>query len=194
MIIPTISTPGTTLSRQTTGSQKQAKAAPGSRHNATKKSLPRTPASTPVVRGYRPDRNRAIAYSERTPYGRIVHIRFPKNASLVMVDAANDSATTSGASSPTMINLNDALVDGNTNSGAHITDVINAHLFRSFHCNRRNSDPLDVADASEFEVPPSSGAWRPLTRSESGNNLLLNLDTEIQEPDTNAFLDLDAYD
>lgn len=62
------------------------------------------------------------------------------------------SGSESGRDSPTMIDLQAALTEGNTNTGAPVFDMIQGHLFAATHCPPRFEDSFDLSPrpASSF--------------------------------------------
>lgn len=62
------------------------------------------------------------------------------------------SESDSGRNSPTMIDLQAAVTEGNTNTGAPVFDMIQGHLFAATHCPRRFEDSFDLSPqpASSF--------------------------------------------
>ena len=88
-----------------------------------------------------------IASTVRTPYGRVLHIQQPKGCTLewVKIPKRHQSESSDDSpASPTMVNLNEALLEGNTRTGAHISDVINGRLFAQYHCTQLQlPEPMD---------------------------------------------------
>jgi len=62
-----------------------------------------------------------------------------------------------------MVNLNEALLEGNTRTGAHISDVINGRLFAQYHCTQLQlPEPMDELEDSFAEFARIPGLMNGL--------------------------------
>lgn len=96
---------------------------------------PRRVGLKPPVKGkLKLNPNKPVAFSVDGP--RVIVFKTPKGSKMAWVDMRRfDSLTDDSApSSPTMVDLDAALLEGNQRTGAAITDVIYGHMFRQYHC------------------------------------------------------------
>lgn len=131
--VPTVSTPSVTLSRR--NSQKTPSSA---RARIIDHTTPaRNSLKGPVKGKIKFNPNKAIAY--RVQGAKVLIFKTPKGSKLKWIDVrtfANDSPQSSAPSSPTMIDLEAALREGNQRTGAAITDAIYGQMFRQYHCTQ----------------------------------------------------------
>lgn len=133
----------------------------------------RITASTPRRSGLKPTvmknlafrhKKKAVAYTVREPYGNVIHFKTPKGSKLhwIQVRARRESESSDNdPPSPTMVDLDNALLEGNTRTGAHISDAINGRLFQQYHCTQLQlPEPSDFAESSLPEF-----ARNPILRS-----------------------------
>lgn len=133
----------------------------------------RITASTPRRSGLKPTvmknlafrtKKKAVAYTVRETYGNVIHFKTPKGSKLhwIQVRARRESESSDNSpASPTMVDLDNALLEGNTRTGAHISDAINGRLFQQYHCTKLQlPEPLDFEESNLTEF-----ARNPLLRS-----------------------------
>jgi hypothetical protein len=103
---------------------------------------------------------KAIAHTAHMLHGSVLIIKTPKTSNLkwVPIRSRHQSSPESPAS-PTMVNLDRALLEGNTRTGAHISDAIHGQLFRQYHCGQVIDDPMQLDDVNftEFARLPGMG-------------------------------------
>lgn len=102
---------------------------------------------------------KAIAHTARMLTGPVLVIKTPKGSDLKWIStrSRNESSPEEPAS-PTMVNLDRALLEGNTRTGAHISDAINGQLFRTYHCVQLPEEPVQIDDNfAEFARLPGMG-------------------------------------
>lgn len=98
---------------------------------------------------------KAVAYTVRESYGNVVHFKTPKNSKLRWISIRTrreSSESDNSPASPTMVDLDNALMEGNTRTGAHISDAINGRLFQQYHCTQvQLPEPVDFGDSNLTE-------------------------------------------
>lgn len=111
-----------------------------------------TADNLPTPREVRVNPNKAIAFTTNGPLGRRILYINPKGRSWkwIVRSSMASSMSNSGASSPTMIDIDHAMFSGNTRSGAVITDLINGAFFRSTHCPQSPSNLHELPRFSRF--------------------------------------------
>jgi hypothetical protein len=128
---------------------------------------PRRSGLVPTIMTRMPYRSKKpIASTVRTPYGRVLHIQQPKGCTLEWVQLPKrhqSESSDDSPASPTMVNLNEALLEGNTRTGAHISDTINGRLFAQYHCTQLQlPDPMDELEDSFAEFARIPGLMNGL--------------------------------
>lgn len=135
---------------------------------------------------------KAIAYTVREPYGNVVHFKTPKNSKLRWISIRTrreSSESDNSPASPTMVDLDNALMEGNTRTGAHISDAINGRLFQQYHCTQLQlPEPLDLGDSNLTEFarnPMLMGSIRGIFENALAG--LMEQDDDIEGDDDDEF-------
>jgi len=88
-----------------------------------------------------------------------------------------------------MVDLDNALMEGNTRTGAHISDAINGRLFQQYHCTQLQlPEPADFGDSNLTEFarnPLLMGSIRGIF--ENALVGLMEQDDEIEGDDDDEF-------
>lgn len=94
-----------------------------------------------------------------------------------------------------MVNLNEALLEGNTRTGAHISDTINGRLFAQYHCTQLQlPDPMDELEDSFAEFARIPGLMNGLrTMYGYSGDLFEEEDEQMPLQETmHAFIDFEG--
>jgi len=160
---------------------------------------PRRSCLVPTVITRMPYRSKKpIASTVRTAYGRVLHIQQPKGCTLEWVKLKKrhqSESSDDSPASPTMVNLNEALLEGNTRTGAHISDTINGRLFAQYHCTQLQlPDPMDELEDSFAEFARIPGLMNGLrTMYGYSGDLFEEEDEQMPLQETmHAFIDFEG--
>lgn len=166
--------------------------------------------STPRRRNLKPTimtnipirQKKAIAFTVRGPFGSVVHFKTPKGSKLKWVQLKNrreSESSSDSPASPTMVNLDNALLEGNTRTGAHISDAINGRLFQQYHCSQLQlPEPMELEETTlaEFARNPllvgSIRSWFENSLADQMAGGGDEFDIQDHDEEIHAFIDFDG--